>query len=81
MCVSNYHTNVEASSFLGYNTVAIDKINITEDLNLLLRYHFCFRNMFLHLIYSVFTSRPYLEFLVMASVVFIVSRNKLISTG
>jgi hypothetical protein len=34
MCGLNYHSNVEAFSFLGYNTVPIDKINIIEDLNL-----------------------------------------------
>lgn len=34
MCDMNYHRNVETLSFLGYNTVPIDIINITEDLNL-----------------------------------------------
>jgi hypothetical protein len=34
MCDMNYHKSAEALSFLGYNTVPINKINITEDLNL-----------------------------------------------
>jgi hypothetical protein len=81
MCDLNYHSTIESLSFLRYNTVPIDEINITEDFNLQIRYQFCFRDMFLHLIYSVFTSRPYMEFLVIASVGFIVSRNNLISSG
>jgi len=34
MCDLNYHSIVEALSFLGYNTVSIDKINIIEDFDL-----------------------------------------------
>lgn len=81
MCDLNNHSDAEASIFLGYNTVPMDKINITEDMNLYFRYQFRFRDTFLHLIYYVFSSRPYMEFLVIASVGFIVSHNNLISSG